>query len=144
MATPAVPGAPAPAHEPRSRIGTAIGLAVTGVAIALAISFGMARSDDDARIVAEVVALHERSPESPPPGSLADSRSGGFPDHASVDGWVPIGAREREDVLSLVRWFRRRDPNPTDRLAYIRRAYGRWQRASAASVRGSGRRQTRA
>ena len=44
---------------------------------------------------------------------------------------APIGTVEREGVLSLVRWFRRRYPNPADRLAYVRRAYGRWQRASA-------------
>jgi hypothetical protein len=41
---------------------------------------------------------------------------------------TPISAREREDVLSLVRWFRLRYPEPRDRLAYIRRAYARWQR----------------
>jgi hypothetical protein len=38
----------------------------------------------------------------------------------------PIGAREREEVLSLVRWFRRRYPTPEERLAYVRRAYARW------------------
>ena len=41
---------------------------------------------------------------------------------------MPIGEREREDVLSLVRWFRRRYPGPADRLAYIRGAYARWHR----------------
>lgn len=40
---------------------------------------------------------------------------------------APIEAREREDILSLVRWFRRRYPNPADRLAYGRRAYARWR-----------------
>ncbi len=42
---------------------------------------------------------------------------------------VPISEREREDTLSLVRWFRLRYPRPNDRLTYIRRAYARWQRA---------------
>lgn len=41
---------------------------------------------------------------------------------------APIGEDEREDVLSLVRWFRRRYPDPVDRLAYVRRAYARWTR----------------
>ena len=39
----------------------------------------------------------------------------------------PIGDREREEVLSLVRWFRRRYPNPVNRLAYVRRAYAQRQ-----------------
>ena len=38
-----------------------------------------------------------------------------------------IGAEEREEVISLVRWFRRRYPSAEARLAYVRRAYGRWQ-----------------
>ena len=41
---------------------------------------------------------------------------------------VPIGEDERADVLSLVTWFRRRYPTPAERLAYVRRAYARWQR----------------
>ncbi len=40
----------------------------------------------------------------------------------------PISAEEREDVLSLVRWFTRRYPTPAARLAYVRQAYARWQR----------------
>jgi len=41
---------------------------------------------------------------------------------------APIDDREREHVLTLVRWFRRRYPTPADRLAYARRAYARWLR----------------
>jgi hypothetical protein len=41
---------------------------------------------------------------------------------------VPIGDSERESILSLIRWFRRRYPRPADRLAYVRRAYARWRR----------------
>ncbi|MGB2713142.1 MAG: hypothetical protein WBC51_03120 [Vicinamibacterales bacterium] len=37
-----------------------------------------------------------------------------------------IGAAEREEVLSLVRWFTCRYPTPEGRLAYVRRAYARW------------------
>jgi hypothetical protein len=39
---------------------------------------------------------------------------------------APITGVERESILSLIRWFRRRYPNPADRLAYARRAYARW------------------
>jgi hypothetical protein len=42
---------------------------------------------------------------------------------------VPIGPDEREGILALVAWFRRRYPTPAERLAYIRRAYRRWQGA---------------
>ena len=38
----------------------------------------------------------------------------------------PLDDREREDVLTLVRWFRRRYPTGIERLAYVRRAYSRW------------------
>jgi len=41
---------------------------------------------------------------------------------------TPISDSERAEVLALVRWFRRRYPTPLDRLAYVRRAYARWQR----------------
>jgi hypothetical protein len=44
---------------------------------------------------------------------------------------VPIGVEEREEILALVAWFRRRYPTPADRLAYVRRAYRRWQRTLA-------------
>ncbi len=39
---------------------------------------------------------------------------------------VPIGDEEREEGLSLVRWFRGRYKTPLERLAYVRRAYRRW------------------
>ena len=38
----------------------------------------------------------------------------------------PLSAPEREETLSLIRWFRRRYPTPAERLAYARRAYRRW------------------
>lgn len=40
---------------------------------------------------------------------------------------TPIDDAEREEILALVSWFRRRYPTPADRLAYVRRAYHRWQ-----------------
>jgi hypothetical protein len=39
----------------------------------------------------------------------------------------PIGDTERDEVLSLVRWFTRRYRSPEARLAYVRRAYLRWR-----------------
>jgi hypothetical protein len=41
---------------------------------------------------------------------------------------TPIDGAERAGVLDLVRWFRQRYPTPAERLAYVRRAYGRWTR----------------
>lgn len=45
-----------------------------------------------------------------------------------------ITDQEREEVLSLVRWFRRRYPTPAERLAYVRNAYSRWLRACRANA----------
>jgi hypothetical protein len=42
---------------------------------------------------------------------------------------VPISESERDGILELVAWFRRRYPTPVDRLRYVRRAYRRWQSA---------------
>lgn len=40
---------------------------------------------------------------------------------------VPLGEAEEAEARSLIRWFRRRYPTPAERLAYVRRAYRRWQ-----------------
>ena len=48
---------------------------------------------------------------------------------------VPITAAERENVLTLVRWFRARYVTPADRLAYVRRAYARWLKTTARAGR---------
>ena len=44
---------------------------------------------------------------------------------------IPLRPDEIEHTLSLVRWFVRRYPTAADRLAYVRRAYARWQRAAS-------------
>jgi hypothetical protein len=41
---------------------------------------------------------------------------------------APLTEAERENARALVAWFCRRYPAPLDRLAYVRRAYARWQR----------------
>ncbi len=99
------PGATTTAPEQRSRIGVALGLAVTAIAIVLAVSYGAARHDDDARIVKEVVGLHEQVSEASPPPLTDATAAAGFPAHALADGWVPIGSRqdrlEGRDTLTV-------------------------------------------
>ena len=76
------------------------------------------------------------SPAAPSPDPIA-ARLRAWTDRRltadEVRAWLsePIGEDERAEVLSLVRWFRRRYANPADRLAYVRRAYARWQRTRA-------------
>lgn len=41
---------------------------------------------------------------------------------------APVSDSEREQLQELVAWFQRRYPPPLERLAYVRRAYARWQR----------------
>ena len=43
---------------------------------------------------------------------------------------APVSDAEREQLQELVAWFTRRYPSPLERLAYVRRAYARWQRSS--------------
>jgi hypothetical protein len=43
----------------------------------------------------------------------------------------PLSTAERDEVLSLVRWFCRRYPTAADRLAYVRRTYERWTRTQS-------------
>lgn len=44
---------------------------------------------------------------------------------------TPLTPAEREEIVSLARWFCRRYPTPAERLAYVRQAYRRWQHGSA-------------
>ena len=44
---------------------------------------------------------------------------------------APIDEAERDALLDLVRWFTMRYPTPLERLAYVRRAFSRWQRSQA-------------
>lgn len=46
---------------------------------------------------------------------------------------VPLGQAEEEAARSLIRWFRKRYPTPGERLAYVRRAYRRWQAATSSA-----------
>ncbi len=51
------------------------------------------------------------------------------PDQVRAAMAVPLSDSERDESLSLIRWFRRRYPTPIERLAYARRAYRRWSAA---------------
>ena len=51
------------------------------------------------------------------------------PDQVRAAMAVPLSDSERDESLSLIRWFRRRYPTPVERLAYARRAYRRWSAA---------------
>jgi hypothetical protein len=51
------------------------------------------------------------------------------PDEVRAAMAVPLSDSERDESLSLIRWFRRRYPTPRERLAYARRAYRRWSAA---------------
>jgi hypothetical protein len=46
----------------------------------------------------------------------------------------PLDDSERETILALVRWFRRRYPSGAERLAYARQAYARWNRVGAIPI----------
>ena len=48
---------------------------------------------------------------------------------------TPVTDEEREEILQLARWFQRRYPTGAERLAYVRRAYARWARLAARTVR---------
>ncbi len=52
------------------------------------------------------------------------------PDEVRAALAVPLGEVEEEESRALIRWFRRRYPTPAKRLAYVRRAYRRWQAAA--------------
>jgi len=51
------------------------------------------------------------------------------PDELRVALESPIPAEERQQVLELVRWFTTRYASGEARLAYVRQAAARWQRA---------------
>jgi hypothetical protein len=42
-----------------------------------------------------------------------------------------LEGEERENIDSLLAWFRRRYPTPKERLAYARRRYEAWVRAAS-------------
>jgi hypothetical protein len=74
-----VPDDPAPSAARRARIGLWAGAAVTAIAVAVAVLFGVSRADDPGKIVTEVVALHDRERRRPPaPDSLHQADPGPY------------------------------------------------------------------
>jgi len=97
MARPDDPGpARLAAAERRRRTGAAAGVAIVVVAIAIAVVFGLARGDDQGRLVLDAVALHEREAAGPPPVPAPDASEprASFSRNATQAGWVPASARE--------------------------------------------------
>lgn len=93
MALPDDPGPPPVGRH--SRVGMVAGVAVTLIAVALAIAFGVSRQDDPGRIVLEVVATHDQGSDRPPPSPIPDpGPRDGFADFAARAHWEPSGARE--------------------------------------------------
>ncbi|MGD9572303.1 MAG: hypothetical protein AB7V62_10485 [Thermoleophilia bacterium] len=83
------PTANAPDAETRRRVGTAVGLAITAVAIVVAVAFGVGRADDPGRVVVGVVNMQER----PARGTPDAAQGSGFARRALSQGWLPTGAR---------------------------------------------------
>jgi hypothetical protein len=78
----------------RRRIGTILGVAVTLVALAVAIAFGVSRSDDPGRVANAVVELHDQGPTSTPQAAAPDAGvSPGFSGYAAAAGWRMTGSR---------------------------------------------------
>lgn len=73
-------------------------------------------------------ALRRPSPEAIAHANALANRTLTQEERAAAEA-IPISLEEREETLSLVRWFCRRYPTPAERLAYVRRAYARWQRS---------------
>lgn len=69
----------------------------------------------------------------PDPAALADRELTAAEARAYLE--APTTASEREEVLALAHWFRRRYPTPIERLAYVRHAYARWRRTLGAARR---------
>jgi hypothetical protein len=86
------PAAPAAIPDRRVRIGLVAGIAITAVAIAVAVAFGISREGDPGRVVAAVAAAQDGEIEGPPPADPG-SGGGGFPAFATAAGWAPVGAR---------------------------------------------------
>jgi hypothetical protein len=72
-----------------ARVGAAAGIAIIVVAIATAVVFALPDSDDDAHVLARVVAIQEGAAPGTPPASVPDS----FGTFAAAAGWRPVGAR---------------------------------------------------
>lgn len=100
----------ATAARPGAGVGRMAGIAVTLLALVVALLFGLSRDSDPARIALEVVALHDRGASGPAPDPIPDPGARpGFADHATTAHWTPSGARsDRVDdrAVETIFWDR--------------------------------------
>jgi hypothetical protein len=87
-------GEEAARRDRRRRIGTVLGVAITLVALGVAIAFGLDRDDDPGRLAVAVVGLHDQGPSSGPPPLPPDAGVvPGFSWYAERAGWRLTGSR---------------------------------------------------
>ncbi len=92
------PAAPAALPHRRRRVGLVAGIAITLVAIGVAVAFGLSDDGQAGRAVAAVVAAQDGEAEAPAPAVPPDASGGeGFDDFAARAGWAPVGMRS-DDV----------------------------------------------
>lgn len=78
----------------RRRVGTILGVAITLIALVVAIAFGMSRNDDPGRVAFAVVELHDQGPTSGVPPVVPDAGvAPGFSAYAAAAGWRLSGSR---------------------------------------------------
>src|SRR5690606_34243358 len=92
------PGAAAPAglqERRRRRAGLIAGIAITLVAIGVAVAFALPEGHAPGALVREVAELHELPREELPPDPLPDADAPGdtFSDIPARAGWAPLRAR---------------------------------------------------
>jgi hypothetical protein len=88
------PQAPVAIPDRRSRIGLIAGVAITLVAIAIAVAFGVSDDAAPGRMVTATVEAQDGEVEGPPPALPAPGEPGSaFAAFAAAAGWTPVGAR---------------------------------------------------
>jgi hypothetical protein len=88
------PARPAAAPDRRRRVGLLAGLAITIVAIGVAVAFGVSGDGAPGRLVSAVAVAHGEGAEAPPPADPPQAAEGeGFADFAAAAGWTPAGSR---------------------------------------------------
>lgn len=106
----AAPAGPATIPDRRRLIGLAAGIALTLVAIGVAVAFGLSGDDDPGRIVTAVTVAQDGEGEDPAPAPPSDAAGGaGFAAFAAAGGWTPLNSRTDEvdgRAVTTVFWGR--------------------------------------
>lgn len=74
----------------RSRLGTALGVALTLVAVGVALAFGLSRADDPGELVVATAVAQGGEVEAPPAEGAVPPA---FAAAAGAAGWTPVGSR---------------------------------------------------